>query len=69
MTALPDTLNLGYSTRTKVIVAGAATLGWILTFALSNSDIATISVAPYMVALLGTLFAILTVRRGFVIEP
>lgn len=68
MTALPDTLNLGYSTRTKATVAGAATLGWILTFVLSSGDIASVSVVPYMVALLGTLLVVITVRSGYVID-
>ena len=68
MTALPATLNVGYSTRTKLAVTGIAALGWVLMLTLSGDDLANVSVIPYVAALLASVFLLSTVRSGFVID-
>ena len=61
----PETLRIGYSTRTKIAVAVAATVGWLLAYSLLTGELPLYALLPGTLGLISTLFVVVTLRGGY----
>jgi hypothetical protein len=60
-----ETLRVGHSTRTKLAVAGAALVGWLLTYTTLTGGAALFALMPGTVGLVASILLIATLRSGY----